>query len=276
MHQILGDVAGEIAAVLQRELPQLGQDWWQSNVVDRLSIQQQRLVNERRVDSLFGLDLAGLLRVFDSNWNPIGYRLNLDQQERNWLKEAHGIRNRWAHLPPGGLRSEDAYRDIDTICRLLGALGADQAVLDRALTERGRVLEMLVPRPKDKKVALQKGQSQGGICQGTVVRLRARPEITGAVLDVLPGDPETRFTVFHGGEVATYYESQVEPINLRPVRKSVEPEALHAALTATQLRHPSTKHLYSLYASRINFVPYQFRPVLKLIQADRPRLLIAD
>ena len=276
MHQILGDVAAAIAAVLQRELPQLGQDWWQSNVVDRLSIQQQRLVNERRVDSLSGLDLAGLLRVFDQNWNPLGYRLNLDQQARNWLKEAQGIRNRWAHLPPGGLRSEDAYRDIDTLYRLLGVLGADQATLDRAQAERGRVLEELAPRPKDKEVDLQTGQPQGGISKGTVVRLRARPDITGAVLDVLPGDPEARYTVFHGGEVATYYESQVEPIVLRPVRKSVEPDALHAALTATQLRHPSTKHLYSLYASRINFVPYQFRPVLKLIQADRPRLLIAD
>ena len=276
MHQILGDVAAAIAAVLQRELPQLGQDWWQSNVVDRLSIQQQRLVNERRVDSLSGLDLSGLLRVFDQNWNPLGYRLNLDQQARNWLKEAQGIRNRWAHLPPGGLRSEDAYRDIDTLYRLLGVLGADQATLERAQAERGRVLEELAPRPKDKEVALQTGQPQGGISKGTVVRLRARPDITGAVLDVLPGDPEARYTVFHGGEVATYYESQVEPIILRPVRKSVEPDALHAALTATQLRHPSTKHLYSLYASRINFVPYQFRPVLKLIQADRPRLLIAD
>ena len=276
MHQILGDVAAAIAAVLQRELLQLGQDWWQSNVVDRLSIQQQRLVNERRVDSLSGLDLAGLLRVFDQNWNPLGYRLNFDQQARNWLKEAQGIRNRWAHLPPGGLRSEDAYRDIDTLYRLLGVLGADQATLDRAQAERGRVLEELAPRPKDKEVALQTGQPQGGISKGTVVRLRARPDITGAVLDVLPGDPEARYTVFHGGEVATYYESQVEPIVLRPVRKSVEPDALHAALTATQLRHPSTKHLYSLYASRINFVPYQFRPVLKLIQADRPRLLIAD
>ena len=276
MHQVLGDVAAAIATVLQRELPKLGQDWWHSNVIDRLSIQQQRLVNERRVDSLSGLDLAGLLRVFDQNWNPLGSRLNLDQQARNWLKEAHGIRNRWAHLPPGGLRSEDAYRDIDTLCRLLGVLGADLAILERAQAERERVLEELAPRPKSKEVAVQTERPQGGISKGTVVRLRARPEITGAVLDVLPGDHEARYTVFHGGEVATYYESQVEPIVLRPVRKSVEPEALHAALTATQLRHPSTKHLYSLYASRINFVPYQFRPVLKLIQADRPRLLIAD
>jgi ERCC4-related helicase len=276
MHQILGDVAAVIAALLQRELPRLGQGWWQSNVIDRLSIQQQRLVNERRVDSLSGLDLACLLRVFDQNWNNLDYRLNLDRQARNWLKEAQGIRNRWAHLPPGGLRSEDAYRDIDTLCRLLGVLGADQATLDRAQAERGRMLEELAPRPKDKEVALQTEQPQGGISKGTVIRLRARPDITGAVLDVLPGDPEARFTVFHGGEVATYYESQVEPIALRPVRKSVDLDALHAALTATQLRHPSTKHLYSLYASRINFVPYQFRPVLKLIRADRPRLLIAD
>jgi ATP-dependent helicase HepA len=276
MHRVLEDVAVSIATVLQREMPHLGQDWWQSHVVDRLSIQQQRLVNERRVESLSGLDLAGLLRVFDQNWNPLGYRLSLDQQARSWLKEAQGIRNRWAHLPPGGLRSEDAYRDIDTLFRLLGVLGADQATLDRAQAERGRVLAELAPRPKDKELALQSGQPQGGIAKGTVVRLRARPDITGAVLDVLPGDPEARYTVFHGGEVATYYESQVEPIVLRPVLKSVEPDALHAALTATQLRHPSTKHLYSLYASRINFVPYQFRPVLKLIQADRPRLLIAD
>lgn len=278
MHQNLADVAAAIAAVLQRELPQLGPDWWQSNVVDRLSIQQQRLVSDRRVETLSGLDLAGLLRVFDQNWSHLGNRLNLDQQARNWLKEAQGIRNRWAHLPPGGLRSEDAYRDIDTLYRLLGILGADQTTLERALAERERVLEELAPRGKDKgnEPTQQMAQPQSGISKGTVVRLRARPDITGAVLDVLPGDPEVRYAVFHGGEVATYYESQVEPIVLRTERKTVEPEALHASLTATQLRHPSTKHLYSLYASRINFVPYQFRPVFKLIQADRPRMLIAD
>lgn len=68
----------------------------------------------------------------------------------------------------------------------------------------------------------------------------------------------------------------MEAANDRAQRSHVTPDELHAALTALQLRHPSTAHLYSLYASRINFVPYQFRPVLKLIQSERPRLLIAD
>jgi len=276
MHQVLEDVSTTIARVLQRELPQLGQDWWQSCVIDRLSIQQQRLVSERRVDSVSGLDLAGLLRVFDQNWNPLGYRLKLDQQSRNWLKEAQGIRNRWAHLPPGGLRSEDAYRDIDTICRLLDVLGADQATLDRVQAERGRVLGELGPKPKVEETVVPVSRPRGGISKGTVVRLKARPDVTGAVIEVFPGDPQARFSVFHGSEVATYYESQVEPIVLTSSHISVDPEGLHAALTATQLRHPSTGHLYSLYSSRIHFVPYQFRPVLKLIQADRPRLLIAD
>lgn len=34
--------------------------------------------------------------------------------------------------------------------------------------------------------------------------------------------------------------------------------------------------LYSLNAAKIDFIPHQFRPVLKFIRADRPRILIAD
>ena len=34
--------------------------------------------------------------------------------------------------------------------------------------------------------------------------------------------------------------------------------------------------MYSLNAARVDFIPYQFRPVLRFIRSDRPRLLIAD
>ncbi len=276
MQRILENLASRVAEILEKNLPTEGEDWWRTAVIDRLSIQQQRLIGDRRVSSLSELDLAALLRVFDQNWHSLGYRLNLDSQTRNWLKEAQAIRNRWAHLPSGGIRPDDHYRDVDTIYRLLRSLGSEPSTLDQIQIERDKILLKFAPKATAQEETKTVAPVSGEINKGTVVRLKARPEITGAVLDILPGHPEARFTVFHGGEVATYYESQVEPITSQPVRKSVEPDDLHAALTATQLRHPSTTHLYSLYASRINFVPYQFRPVLKLIQADRPRMLIAD
>ncbi|MDR2608495.1 MAG: DEAD/DEAH box helicase, partial [Treponema sp.] len=34
--------------------------------------------------------------------------------------------------------------------------------------------------------------------------------------------------------------------------------------------------LHSINSARINFIPYQYRPVLRFIRADRPRMLIAD
>jgi ATP-dependent helicase HepA len=99
---------------------------------------------------------------------------------------------------------------------------------------------------------------------------------TGAVTGVHPGLPETRYSVFEAGAIKTYYESQLQPV--RP-SSSLEPIALaefDAYLSALQIRHPSTSIVYSLNAARIEFVPYQFRPVLKFIRAERPRLLIAD
>lgn len=115
------------------------------------------------------------------------------------------------------------------------------------------------------------------IIKGSVIRLKANPEQTGAVIEVMePEIGEKRYSVFHDGTIATYYASQVQLAEFSTKRKVVSPAELHAALSAIQLLTPSISHLYSLFASRIQFVPYQFRPVLKLIQSDRPRLLIAD
>ena len=59
-------------------------------------------------------------------------------------------------------------------------------------------------------------------------------------------------------------------------RKTLTVRELHAHLTSLQILSPSTANLFSLRSGRVRFVPYQYRPVLKLIRADRPRLLIAD
>ncbi len=106
---------------------------------------------------------------------------------------------------------------------------------------------------------------------------RSNPTTKGVVVAVLPGKPENRFKVFGDGDTKTYYASQLQA----EVQRDEEPQFLgcehfHSHLTALQIRFPGLSTLYSLNAARVDFVPYQFRPVLKFIRSDRPRLLIAD
>ncbi len=112
---------------------------------------------------------------------------------------------------------------------------------------------------------------------GQLVSLRSDPTRVGAIINVLPGTPENRYIVFIDNTPSTYYASQLQRHDLPTPSIAITPlPVFHAYMTALQLNHPSLTTLYSLNAARVNFVPYQFRPVLKFIHSDRPRLLIAD
>ncbi len=274
--EILSTLNRQLNIVLNQSLPQIESNWWKSLVLEKLTFQQKSFAQNLPTNALDQLDLSALLRVTDQNWYDISNQYNFGKDARNWLKEAQSIRNRWAHAPAGGLPDDVSYRDIDTIERLLQVFDADSETLDQVnqckkiLLHKLAALELPVQTPNTDSPIL------GIFNPGELVHLKADPTKTGAVIAVLTGDPENRYQVFHSGATATYYESQLEPSVSSSNRITVTPEAFHAALSALQLRHPSINHLYSLFASRINFVPYQFRPVLKLIQADRPRMLIAD
>ena len=112
---------------------------------------------------------------------------------------------------------------------------------------------------------------------GQMVALRSDATVRGAVVNEIAGGPEPRYQVFTGAEVQTFYASQLR-LEVAEERESpiLSAEQFSARLTALQIRHPSVAFLYSLNAARVDFIPYQFRPVLKFIRSDRPRLLIAD
>ena len=93
---------------------------------------------------------------------------------------------------------------------------------------------------------------------------------------MLPGPAETRVRVFMGGSTKTYYATQLQAEELPDDFQHLSRDQFHGYLTALQIRHPNLSTLYSLNAARVDFIPYQFRPVLKFIRSDRPRLLIAD
>ena len=110
---------------------------------------------------------------------------------------------------------------------------------------------------------------------GQIVFLKADPSTRGAIVAVLPGTPENRINVFVDGNVHTFYPSQLQ-LEVQDDSRVFSCDDFHAYLTALQIRYPGLSTLYSLNAARIDFIPYQYRPVLKFIKADLPRLLIAD
>ena len=110
---------------------------------------------------------------------------------------------------------------------------------------------------------------------GQIVFLKADPTTRGAIVAVLPGTPEARIQVFVDGNIHTFYPSQLE-LEVKDDSRVFSRDDFHAYLTARQIRYPGLSTLYSLNAARVDFIPYQYRPVLKFIKADLPRLLIAD
>lgn len=260
---------------LATHLPELGTDWWNRGAVSALTYQQRQVAQERGWSTLDDLDVAALLRVLDGNWDFFRQRNLLAYEARNWLKEAVSIRNRVAHESPGAKRDPMRdYRDLDTLALLAGALDPPGEEARSLAQARNEVLSALSPGQTASPAATAR-VATGGLASGAQVRLVARPEVIGLVSEVRGRGAERQVVVFHDGALHTYFESQVEPASI-VVGAALDPAALRAGLTAELLLHPAPSRLYSFNSGRIDYEPYQFRPVMKLIQADRPRLLIAD
>lgn len=283
-----------IAEALSIRLPELSPDWWQKHVLNRLSFHQQRTAEERGYSSLQQLDFAALLRVLDQNWHELSGPLALPREARSWVKELQTVRNRWAHLSAKSVPPSECYRDADTLGRLLTTLGADAEMLQAVeaskaasvATMSGGKASTMEPKADDAPVspaAPEGSDSAPGASWvhlfkvGDLVALKSDPNVLLPIMEVLPGEAECRYRVFQNNAKATYYESQLQtPAVEEKERPVLSASELHARLTALQILSPSTANLFSLRSGRVQFVPYQYRPVLKLIRADRPRLLIAD
>lgn len=123
---------------------------------------------------------------------------------------------------------------------------------------------------------------------GQLVRLRADPSKSGPVIEIVPPiGAATRYRVFHGpSEIRDYYADQLEAAEtlsspdefLAAIAdgRIVDVDVFHARLTASRLARPQVDNLYALQAARIKYIPFQFKPLLRFLRADQPRLLIAD
>lgn len=87
--------------------------------------------------SILEWDVAGLLKLMWETWNDV-FRNILGPSERGLVGELRGHRNKWAHQE--SFSSDDAYRALDSVGRLLVAVSAPQSEdLERLKMELLRV-----------------------------------------------------------------------------------------------------------------------------------------
>ncbi len=98
----------------------------------------------------------------------------------------------------------------------------------------------------------------------------------GAVIGVETLDVTTKYTVLVNGKTLTFFEDQIEPLVANSENIFYSSRDVNSLLTARLILNPSVSSLYSLNSAKIDYIPYQFRPVLKIIKSDSPRILIAD
>ncbi|MFL5911204.1 MAG: helicase-related protein [Gaiellaceae bacterium] len=120
---------------------------------------------------------------------------------------------------------------------------------------------------------------------GQRVALRVDRSRAGVVVAVLPTGGTQRYRVFHGPDEREYDGDQLVAdtadegdalLEALAEGRFVLPQEFRARLTAARLAHPSVDDLYAMRAARILHVPFQYKPLLRLLRADQPRLLIAD
>jgi superfamily II DNA or RNA helicase len=282
LYKLLQKAADNLAIFLNNILPSLFDNWWKDAVMVKLSFQQQRRVEQKGIVALSSLDLAALLRVLDQNWYQISTKMNLSPESRHFVKEMQTIRNRWAHAGTEGFPLEDIYRDLDTLQRFATVIEAKEVFIQEIRVMKTSLIESRVPSisplPSSETQPTSENDTHASEFEpGQIVFLKSNPEIKGAVMSIIPGEPENRYNVFIDGQIRIFYTSQIQAEDQKDKNSIVVPcHEFHSYLTALQIQHPGLSTLYSLNAARVDFIPYQFRPVLKFIRSDRPRLLIAD
>jgi len=107
---------------VERELESVYKDKWQETV--QQSIRDDRSAVKKAKKDGVNWDTHNLLNVMWDQWNAV-FRNTLGHAERSMVSELRDVRNRWAHQTP--FSSDDSYRAMDTIGRLLSAISAPQA-----------------------------------------------------------------------------------------------------------------------------------------------------
>ncbi len=277
MNEFMFRLNDKIGTWFNRILPKITNDWWNELVMNNLSDLQREQVIKNNIHEINGLDLASRLRVFDRNWFVITSYYFVNNRERANIRKMQEVRNSWAHITPNDITKVKVIDDVETIIALM-------QVFDASMRETRDMEEFIfdvkedhwIKKEEKKKpdvMAVAENEAvDTDIAAGSVVCLTSNESVIGAVIGISGG----KYSVLINGEVQSFYREQIKLKISKKKSRHVSLNRVRSALTAYQINNPGSSNLYSLNSARIDFVPYQFRPALKMIKSDSPRLLVAD
>lgn len=108
---------------IEREMKAIHRDRW---LTAASSCLPDHYVARRDVNKVLQEDISALLIVLWEQWNNV-FKQTLGRTERSIVSELRDTRNDWAHTST--ISSDDTYRALDSITRLLNAIAAPQADL---------------------------------------------------------------------------------------------------------------------------------------------------
>ena len=152
-------------------------------------------------------DVAGLLKLMWDTWHDV-FREILGPAERSLVSELRGHRNQWAHQE--SFSSDDAYRTLDSVGRLLAAVSAPQSEdLEK------RKLELLRVRFDEQTRGERRKQAGTAIESAAAASLKPWREIVTPHKDVASGRyQQAEFAAdlwqVHLGEGTDEYREPVE------------------------------------------------------------------
>jgi len=262
---------------LEKKLPEITPIWWEDLVINNLNDLLLDKMKTNDIHEIKGFDLETLLRILDRNWFVIASAFFIDNKERVNIQKMQEVRNNWALIIQNDISKEKIIGDVEIIKELLEFFGAsiqvtrelEQFIID--VNADNEIKNDQFISIVDKPAEVEQSSNQD-ITVGKPVCLASDESIVGAVTEI----NGNKYTVLIGGEFKNFYKEQLKLHKPKSSKKTISLNRLKSSMTAYQIYNPGSSNLYSLNAARIDFVPYQFRPALKIIKSESSRILVAD
>lgn len=265
-------------------LPMVTDNWWDECVKTSLTFTQHEIAIEKGYSKLSDFDLAALLRIANKSWYNLQTVMFLPSHERETVRKMISVRNNWAHCITELPGKDVILQDLNTLLAFTEQFDGGKDTCDKInrfidFIEQPDSLNLEhshIESNDSGEADVTTTKSTASIHENSLVYLVSDPKINGVVMSLKNLGDITQYNVFVNNEIKQYYTGQIALVEKSAGYNWISLTEMRSYLTAYRINNPSSQNLYSLNSARIDFVPYQFRPALKMIHADEPRILIAD